>query len=118
MTELEPYCAGLLIVSRTARFWLASYDMFEPEIPVTVNTVTMSVVILRLPLPRVQLPVLPVTQLLDLPGVKEPLTVALATFAPLLTLRTVTVAWACQFFGRAPLPDSAAVVDSPLTATT
>ena len=47
-----------------------------------------------------QLPVLEVRQLTVLPGLKVPLTVALAIAAPVLMFRTETVAMACQF-----LPD-------------
>jgi len=69
--------------------------MFVPETLVTLNVVE-SVVRLRLLLASLQLPVLAVTQLLAPPGLKLPLTVALATAAPVLTSRMETVAPAAQ----------------------
>ncbi len=71
--------------------------MFVPETLVTLNVVE-SVVRLRLLLASLQLPVLAVTQLLAPPGLKVPLTVALATAAPVLTLRMERVAPAVQLF--------------------
>lgn len=71
--------------------------MFVPETLVTLNVVE-SVARLRLVLASLQLPVLAVTQLLAPPGLKLPLTLALATAAPVLTSRTETVAPAAQLF--------------------
>ena len=53
--------------------------------------VVLAVNLLMLPLLRVQLPVLAVTQLSVPPGTKLPVTVALATLEPVLTSRTVAV---------------------------
>jgi hypothetical protein len=95
------------------------YDMFVPETPVTVNTV-VGAERLRLPLASVQLPVLPVTQLLVAPGAKLPVTVALATVAFVPVSNTVTVAWACHAFGWFGLPvvDVPVVMDRTATVST
>ena len=86
-----------------------------PDRFVTVNTVE-PVERARLPLESVQLPVLAVTQLPELPGAKLPLTVTLAT-APFVPVSyTVTVAWACHDFVFPLPPFSVAPVDTDLIA--
>ena len=91
---------------------MLSYVIFVPETFVTLK-VDEIVVSGRLLLMSLQLPVLAVTQLFVPPGLKLPLTVALATAAPVLTSRMETVEPAVQlvFF----LVDEATI---DLTATT
>ncbi len=66
--------------------------------PLTLLTVklVLAVNLLMLPLVKVQLPVLAVTQLSVPPGTKLPVTVALAKLALLFTSRTVAVTCARQ----------------------
>ena len=86
--------------------------MLSPVTPVTLK-VDDSVVVGKLALSNLQLPVLPVTQVLAPPGLKLPLTVALATAAPVLTSRIDTVAPAVQL-----LPDLLDAATKDFTATT
>ena len=77
----------------------------------TVITVVL-VVSFRAELLIMQLPVVPVTQLLVPPGTKLPLTVALGTTALVWVSRIVTMTLACQFF-----PVLIALPDRDFTAT-
>ena len=70
------------------------------------------VVSFKVELLSVQLPVVPVMQLLTPPGTKLPLTVALGTTALVLVSRIVTITLACQFF-----PVLVALPDRDFTAT-
>ena len=86
---------GLLTITREAKFWLASYTIWLPDRLLTVKVV-LATVLAKVPLRRVQLPVEAVTQLTALPGMKLAFTVALATAAPVLTLRTLATTEATQ----------------------
>jgi hypothetical protein len=108
-----------VIVTCAATLAPELYDMLVPETPVTVNTVVLDER-LRLPLASVQLPLLPVTQLLVAPGAKLPVTVALATVAFVPVSKIVTVACACHAFGRFgfPVVDAPVVIDLTATVST
>ena len=86
--------------------------MFAADTLLTVKTV-LAVVSAMLLLLSLQLPVLPVRQLALPPGLKLPLTVALATAATVLVLYMLTVALAVQFLrvlDAEPLIDCTAIV--------
>src|SRR3569832_2081010 len=86
--------------------------MSVPAMPVPVNVVLDAELDLMALLVRVQLPPAPVTQLALPPTENVPVTLAFATFAPVLTSRTVTSDDAFQL-----PPERVALPASALKAT-